>query len=150
MGFLRWFTGNWFIFLQNAGIIGGLLFSGLSLRADTRAWRATNLIAITQNHREIWTQLYTRPELSRILSAHVVLRKKPVTLEEELFVRLLILHLNTSYQAAREGVFTTPERLCADIQHFFSLPIPHAVWQKEKPMQDGDFVGFVESSIKAS
>lgn len=150
MEFLGWLADNWFVFLQSAGIVGGLVFASLSFRADTRARRATNLLAITQHHREIWTQLYTKPELSRVLSPDVDMRKNPATLEEELFVSFLILHLNTSYQAAREGAFTTPERLQADIQQFFSLPIPNAVWQKEKPMQDADFIHFVESAVKGS
>src|SRR5260221_13307070 len=69
MGFLNWASDNWFILLQSLGIIGGLLFTAASLRLDEKTRRVGNLMAITKNHREIWTALYDRPELSRVLDA---------------------------------------------------------------------------------
>ena len=148
MGFIRWLADNWFTFLQSAGIIGGLLFTGFSFRADMRTRRATNLIAITQHHREIWTQLYSKPELSRVLSADVDLHKKPVTLEEELFVSLLILHLNSAFYAARSGMFVNPERLEEDIREFFSLPIPGSVWKRVSTVQNAEFVQFISAILR--
>src|SRR5947209_4326057 len=114
MGFLDGFGKNWFTFLQSAGIIASLFFTGLALRSETRARRITSLFTITQHHREIWTQLYKERELVRVLSPDVDLSRSPVTDEEELFVTLLILHLNTSYRAMREQVFLTPQRLQLD------------------------------------
>jgi hypothetical protein len=35
-----------------------------------------------------------------------------------------------------------------DVAGFFSLPVPKAVWQKAKPLQNHDFAAFVESSLK--
>jgi len=37
-----------------------------------------------------------------------------------------------------------PDGLGRDITWFFSLPIQRTVWGKLKPVQDGDFVRFVE------
>lgn len=31
-----------------------------------------------------------------------------------------------------------------DVAWFFSLPIPKAVWEKLKPLQDEEFVAYVE------
>lgn len=144
MGFLQWISNNWFVLLQSAGISGGLLLTTVSLRDDVKARRVTNLIYMTQHHREIWSQLYTRPELSRVLDPSVNVKLNPVTKEEELFISLLILHLNSSFQAMKVDVLVKPEGLRRDVHMFFSLPVPKAVWETAKTFQDEDFVRFVE------
>lgn len=145
MGFLQWLEQNWFSLFESAGIIGGLLFTAVTLRTDARARRIGNLIAITQHHREIWTHLYTRSELARVLDNAVNLKSAPATNEEELFVNLLILHLNSAYHAMQNGMFVKPEGLQRDIQMLFALPIPRSVWEQAKSFQDADFVNYVES-----
>jgi len=146
MGVLAWVGDNWFNVIQSGGIIAGLLVSAAALRLDANARRVGNLLDVTKNHREIWTYLYARPELSRVLDASADLKRVPITAEEELFVNLLVLHLNSAYQATKRGVYVKPEGLRKDIQTFFSLPIPRAVWEKAKLLQDEDFVRFVESN----
>ena len=116
----------------------------------SQARRIGNLIAITQHQREIWTHLYTRPELVRVLAKAVNLKSAPVTDAEELFVNFLILHLNSAYHAMQTGMFMKPEGLQRDIQMFFSLPIPKAVWETTKQFQDEDFVRFVETNRTAN
>jgi len=150
MPLVVWLGDNWFNVVQSGGIIASLLASAAALHMDANARRVSNLLDITRSHREIWTNLYTRSELSRVLNGNADLRRNPVTRDEELFVNLLILHLNTAYQAMKNGDFAEPEGLRKDIQGFFSLPIPHTVWQKTKSLQDSDFVEFVTSSIPES
>jgi len=147
MGLFQWFSDSWFILLQSCGIIGGLTFTVVTLRDDIKARRVSNLIAITQHHREIWAQLYARPELSRVLDAAVDLDSHPITEEEKLFVGLLILHLNSSYQAMKSGTLIKPEGVRRDMQLFFALPIPHAIWVEVRLMQDEGFVEFVETAL---
>jgi hypothetical protein len=149
MGFLHWVEQNWFSFLQSAGIIGGLLFTAVTLRTDAQARRIGNLIAITQHQREIWTHIYTRPDLARVLDKSADLKAAPVTEAEELFVNFLILHLNSAYHAMQAGMFIKPEGLQRDIRIFFSLPIPKAVWNSAKLFQDEHFVRFVETNHAA-
>ncbi len=72
---------------------------------------------------------------------------KPVTVEESLFVGFLILHLNSAYQAIRNGVMDAPEGLANDIRTFFALPIPRTVWEKKRCYLDAKFVSFVESHL---
>src|SRR5262245_45305825 len=134
MVFFDWLEGNWFTLLQSAGIAGSLVFTAISLRIDARVRRVGNLLALTDQHREIWLQLYRRPELARVLDARADLTNKPVTQHEELFVSLLVLHLNSAYHAIQAGMFLSPEGLGEDIRMFFSLPIPKAVWEEMKPL----------------
>lgn len=145
MSILRLLGDNWFTVLQSAGIIGGLLFTGIALRRDAKGRRIENLIAITANHRDIWRDLYHRPELARVLRAPVDLVRKPISREEEVFVVAVILHMNSVYQATKEGLFQKLSGFPQDIRWIFSHPIPSVVWEKIKSLQDQDFVAFVEA-----
>ena len=145
MGIFVWVGDHWFDVVQGAGIVGGLIFTAHSFRVDTRAEHVANLLEITKAHREIWRELYSRPELFRILDPAPDLVSKPMTPEERLFIGFLILHLNASYKAMKNGVFMSPQGLRKDIQQFFSRPMAKAVWEKMKPLQDADFVRFVEA-----
>lgn len=144
MGILNWVSDNWFNLFQTGGIIASLLFSAAALRLDARARRVGNLMSITKNHREIWTELYHRPELARVLEPKVDLNVAPISRDEDLFIRVLILHLNSVYHAQKDGLLLNLEGLPKDIQGFFSLPLPQIIWEKIKPLQDTDFVDYVE------
>ena len=118
---------HWFTLLQSIGIIAGLLFNALALRADTKSRRATNLITVTAHHREIWSRFAGDPELSRVLELNADLEATPLTQAEELFTRDLILHLNSAYHAMRDGLLMELEGLPRDVRWFCSLPIPSSL-----------------------
>ena len=141
-----WFGQNWFVLLQSAGIIGSLLFTGFTIRSDLKERRIANLFALTQNHRDIWENLFSLPELARVLDPSPDLNRIPITSRERLFVLLIILHLNAAFRAFESGLLKKPEELKRDIHTLFSLPIPYAVWLRMKEFQDAEFVRFVESS----
>ncbi|MHB8524263.1 MAG: hypothetical protein ACYDH9_26380 [Limisphaerales bacterium] len=104
-------------------------------------------MTVTHEHRDIWKEFYYRPGLSRVLATEIDLEKLPVTSEEELFVKLLILHLGSGYHALNEGLIVNPAGLREDIRRFFSLPIPRAVWERIRVLQDAEFVKFVEECL---
>jgi hypothetical protein len=142
-----WLAHNWFVCLQSVGIIGGLLFTGASLRIDAKARRISNLISITEHHRNLLAQVYSQPNLLRTLDETPNLHQKPVTEEERLFVILLIAHLNSAYHATKDGMLLKAGALSKDIRSFFSRPIPKAIWSDVKSFQDKDFVRFVEDCL---
>jgi hypothetical protein len=80
-----------------------------------------------------------------VLDPKANLKEKPVTEEEELFMMLLLVHLSTARHAITDRMLATPEGLRKDINWFFSLPVPNAVWEKVKVRHDESFVAFVES-----
>lgn len=133
--------------LEAVGIVAGLCFTAVSYRDDTKARQVTNLLALTEQHREIWSRLAERRELARVLDASVDVKLAPPTLAEELFVNHLILHLSASFRAIRIGLLLRPEKLRRDIRRFFSLPIPKAVWQQQRQLLDEDFARFVEDCL---
>jgi hypothetical protein len=141
---LQWIGEHWFDLLQSVGIVGGLMFTAYTTRKDDRSRKIANLIAIKQQYREIWQELYERPQLGRVLEKKVNLKAQPASLQEWLFVKLLILHLDTVYHAMKADMFVSLEGLQRDIREFFGAPIPRAIWEKLKPFQDRDFVEFVE------
>ena len=149
MGFDQWIGQNWLALVQTAAVGSGLLFMGITVMLDARARRIGNLIQLTQQHRDLWERLYMQSELARILDPSADTAKLPVTVEEERFVIFLILHLSDTYYAMRAGFYQKLPGLRKDIERFFSLPIPRAVWEKVKDLQDETFVRFVEESFKS-
>ena len=144
MGGLHWLADNWIVMLNAIGVVGGLFFTATSVRSETKTRRIANLLTITANHRDIWSELYDRPGLARVLDPDVNVAKKPVRRIEEIFVIFVILHVYSVYQAMKDGLFVKLEGLSKDIGWLFSLPIPKAIWEKMKALQNEDFVRFVE------
>ena len=142
-----WLAEHWFDLAQTVVLVTGLFATAASLRADTREKKIQNLFDLTSAHREIWSVLYARPQLNRILEANPDVTRQPVTPEEELFVHFLILHLRTSFKARQNGLEFDDDAVGADIRDFFSRRIPRQVWENSKRFQDADFVKFVESKI---
>lgn len=140
----RWFAENWFDLLSAVGIVGSLLFAGFNIRSEARTRRIANLIALTASHRDIWQQMLRHPGIGRVLDASADPAKAPVTREEEVFVNLVIQHLSVVFHAMQDDLTIKPEGLRRDVAWFFSLPIPVAVWDRGRNLQNNRFLTFVE------
>lgn len=143
---LSWINLNWFSIVQALGIIAGLVFTAASFRQVAKGKEVENLLSIAGQHRELWSEARERPELSRILQERAEL-EKPITVEEEEFLNLAIVHFETGWRLAREGTVLTPQTLARDARGFFSLPLPRAVWEKTKQFRNRKFVRFVEQAM---
>ena len=145
-----WIVENWFNLLSAVGITASLLFTAVSLRSETKTRRVANLLTLTQNHREIWSQLFDHPVLGRVLAPDVDLSKVPMTLDERWYANLVIQHVSSAYEAMKSGLAIKPEGLAKDVGWFFSLPIPRAVWRATEYLQNPDFVDFVSECLVLS
>src|SRR5476651_2160463 len=93
-----WVSQNWFTLLSSVGIIGGLWFTAISLRSETKTRRIANLLTITANHRETWKEFFDFPEqLARVIDPTADVMKQPVTPAERLFVNQILSHINSVY-----------------------------------------------------
>lgn len=149
MGATQWIAEHWFDLLQTVGIVGSLLLATYTTRKDERARRIGNSIAINEQYREIWKEVFQHPKLGRVIAKDADVAKQPVSVEEELFVTMIITHLSTIFRAWKHGEFVELEGLQKDVQGFFTLPIPKIVWEEFKPVQDRRFVVFVEKSLRS-
>ena len=147
MGLGRWFSQNWFELFSAIGVIAGLWFTAFSLRSETKTRRVANLLTITANHREIWKVFLNDPDLRRILDASADLVEQPITRDEEVFATMVILHVGSVYYAMKDELVVKLEGLRRDVSQFISLPLPRAVWEKVKLVQNDEFVDFVESCL---
>ena len=138
-----------FAVLQGIGIVAGLGFTAAAFRRDERSRRITNLLALTAEHRDIWSEVYQRDELARVLEPQADLSRAPVTNQEALFVTFLLLHLSATYRAMQMGMFTTRQALAKDIQWFLGLPVPGVVWRQSRSFLEADFVAFVDRCQKS-
>jgi hypothetical protein len=144
MGIGEWILQNWFNLFSSVGIIAGLWFTAFSLRSETKTRRIANLLTITANHREIWKEFLNNPKLARVRDAAADTAKQPVTDAERVFVTFVIHHINSVYYAMSGQLVVKYEGLRRDIAQFFSLPIPQAVWEKTKILQNDALVKFIE------
>jgi len=142
---LSWIENNWFQLLQTIGVVGGLVFTGITIRQSTRARRASDLLSLTDQHRELWNEVYTRPGLERVFAPHADLVGKPVTVAEERFLNEVIVHFQMGWQLATAGSLLTLDAMKADVRAFFALPLPHAVWEATRAGRDAKFIRFIES-----
>ena len=147
MDILPWLGQHWLDLVESAGIVGGLVFTGITVRKDDRAREIDTLISVEEQYKEIWMALYERPQLSRVLKPDLDLSRRPVNDEEGLFVKLLLLHLDTVHRAMEAGMFVEIQGLHQDIRSFLSLPIPSAVWKQIKPFQQKEFADFIETTM---
>lgn len=93
--------------------------------------------------------MFDHPELARVLDASADLSRQPITVVESLYVGLTIQHLGSAYQAMKGGIMIQQDGLCDDVRSFFTLPIPKTVWKETEPLQNKDFVRFVESCLNS-
>jgi hypothetical protein len=144
----QWLAENWFNLFSSIGIISGLWFTAVSLRSETKTRRIANLLTITANYREVWKELFSSPELARVIDPSADLAKQPVTPQEQLFVGQVISHINSVFYATNDDLVVEWEGWRRDIAQFLSLPIPNAVWSATKLLQNQDFAAFIESCLK--
>ena len=142
----QWFTENWFNLFSSLGIIGGLWFTAVSLRSETKTRRIANLLTV--NYREIWKEFFRCPELARVIDPAADVTKQPVTPAEEMFVGLIISQMGSVFYATNDELLVKLEGSRREMKLFFSLPVPKAVWTKSKLLQNQDFAAFIESSLK--
>jgi len=146
----QWFAENWFDVLSTVGIIGSLWIAIITLRSDAKAKRISNLIALTANYIEIRKEHAYNPKLIRVDDPAADVEKQPVTPAEESFVSLVINHASSAYETLKDDLLVKQDGLRRDVQSFFSLPVPNAVWTKVKLLQNQDFAAFIDSSLKGS
>jgi len=144
-----WLEANWLSLIQSVGIVGGLLFTAFTLRRDSKARRASDLLTLAAQHRELWSEVHRRPDLRRINDANVDLVSHPITPEEEEFLNLVFVHIFTTWLLSQGGAMPLLpiESLAVDVRSFVKQPLPHFVWQSSKNSRDPRFVRFVEECI---
>ncbi len=147
--FAAWLNTNWFTLLQSVGIISSLFFTAIAVGRDKAARKRSDLLALTERHQDIWSELHRRPELGRVLEKNPDLLAKPITREEEEYLRIVFVHFYTGYLLAKSGSLMPVGVLAADIRDFFSYPLPRAVWKENAGGLDPKFVAFVNKSLRS-
>jgi hypothetical protein len=144
-----WDGRAWFDLLQTAALLVGLFATVHTLREENRSRKLGNAISLTANHREIWMTMIQHPKLGRVLNAKVNLVKHPPTMEEELFVQMLILHLRTALTARKLRLEPGDENFEVDIRDFFQLKIPRAIWERTRVYQGEELARVIDDAIAA-
>jgi hypothetical protein len=147
-GVFSWVQSNWSNAISAVGIIGSLCFTAGYFREDTKTRQVSNVLAVSERHRILWSDASTRPELSRIFNTDVDLAARPILVAEEEFLNLAFVHFEMGWRLAKSIGTSEINGQQADIRHFFSLPLPHVVWEKTKSNRNPKFVRFVERALR--
>ena len=137
---------NWFDLLQSSFIISGFVLSFIAARNNRCARKLAHLFHINQSHREIWSKIYTYPELLRIKEAHIDLEKHPITEFESRMIKEMIIHIYTIYEAIHNNLIEKGE-MEKDIYDFLRLPIPSVIWEEVKMYHKKQFVDYIDELL---
>ena len=74
---------------------------------------------------------------------------QPMSVAEAEFLDSAILHFETGWRIERLLNRGELKLLARDAGDFFSLPLPHAVWENTKRFRNRKFVRFIETALKA-
>jgi hypothetical protein len=149
VSFTCWLSHNWFNLLQATLTIGTLLFTGFAIRRNSFAQETQNLIDLTRAHREIWSMLFSNPDLQRVLDPNIDISKTTITENEKLLITMVIHHTLCAYEGLARNAIAPIEGMREDVRDFFSRPIPKYVWEGLKKYQNKEFVDFVDGSLEA-
>jgi hypothetical protein len=127
---MGWLEGNWFSAVQSLGIVGGLFFTAVSSRQASRSGRVSNVLALTAQHRDLWSEMHRRPDLGRIFQVEVDFLLEPMTPAEEEFLNTVFVHVNAAWELARLGPLVNLKALRSDMGHFLAHPLPRLAWQR--------------------
>jgi len=147
-GFSSWIESNWSSVVGAAGIIGSLWFTAASFREDSKAKQMANILALVERQRVLWSDANQRQDLQRIFLDNANLYSQPITVAESEFLDLIVLHFETGWRIEQSMDKRNMKGLALDAGEFFSLPLPHGVWEKTKKFRNPHFVQFVEAAIE--
>ncbi len=137
---------HWFNMAQTIFLALSFYLAVRSSKDDKDRQRIDHLythLEIYQKNREI---LAKHPKLISNLK-RTPTKRKPVTDEEYYFVQQTIFQLYITFEAIEAGHLSNSSGLQRDIQSYFNLSIPKAVWKEAKKFHEEDFVDYVEEVL---
>jgi hypothetical protein len=146
-GFLSWVQINWSSAIGAVGIIGSLFFTAAYFREDSKNRLVSNLLAIDERHRTLWSEAHQRKDLERVFQKGADLAARPMSIAEAEFLDSAILHFETGWRLERIMNRGEMKLLARDAGEFFSLPLPSAVWKETEKYRNQRFVRFVERAL---
>lgn len=130
-------------------VVIGASLTIIQITRNVTANRIANLLAVTKNHREIWSMLMDRDELHEIMMTSSKIRKaNELSTEQRLFLNFLLLHMAAAFASTRSGLLTRNKSVSTDVGELMSLPAPFAFWSEQKRFHHKPFARFVDRSIK--
>jgi hypothetical protein len=137
---------QWFDLFQTVGIIAALLLTYRSLRDQAQQLKMSNLLLVTQHHRELWGYMLDHSDLVRVFDKQANIKKTPITERERTFANMVFLHSAACLAAQRAKVMPESNNFAADVAGLFSYPIPRVVWNDVMPFVNPEFARFVKES----
>jgi hypothetical protein len=103
----------------------------ISIRQNTKERRLSNVLTITNHHRELWQNFSHRPELFRVLQPHASLKKIPMTIHERGFVNLIVLHLRPAPQVHNTKTLLLLKPLRRKLKNCGHIPCSSSIYMND-------------------
>ena len=145
--FPSWIQDNWPAAITAIGVIGSLWIGIRTSDRDAKTREKEALDRIAELHERLWTQMSAEPRLQRILQRELNTPADSITVGEEEFINRVMVHFLRAWRDAKDGGMISLEELSKDAGVFFSLPLPHAVWERTKQFRNPRFVQFVGRAL---
>lgn len=145
---LKWFSDNWFTFLQTVVLSLSMIITFLALKKSIRQSKVEIYMSITNSHRDLWTNVYKPSYMKRVFERNVDFEKKPITEKERIFTNMLFLHMAASVKAIQSKVMFNISGVKTDLLDILSYPIPKRVFEENESFYDASFVKFVRKVLK--
>lgn len=134
---------------QALALIFGIIFTVTQLARTARSAKATNLLAITKNHRELWAMALESPELQELIDpAFSVKAAMDLSAKQRYFVNFVLLHMASTYELTRLHVLTKNSEIDRDVGALISLPAFTIMWKDLRPYHPCRFQKYVDKCIK--
>ena len=135
---------QWIDVVQLLSIVIGFGFTIRELRVSSKLRKFDVFWRITQSHREVWRPVVDDASLKRVLLEDVDLEQEPLTVQEEVFLNSVVLHVESVYEAHERGFYSLGKHVTKDIRDFFRLPLPALAWTRIKEYQTKQLLDFID------
>ncbi len=115
--------------VQISILVLGATLTVLQLGRTARAARATNLLAITKNHREIWTFALEHPDTLELMDPEMPFSGiQDLSNDQRQFADFLLLHMASAHALVKRGLLSRNRSDRRDVGGVLALPAFRAIW----------------------
>lgn len=101
--FISYVRENWLNVVTATGVIGSLWIGIKKSNRDAKDKADEKLERAGDRHVELWTRMSKEPGLKRILQTELDVRAEPISVEEEEFINLVMVHFLKTWRLAKNG-----------------------------------------------
>ena len=135
--------------LQICILVVGATLTVLQLGRTARSARATNLLTITKNHREIWTFALDHPDTFELMDPEIPFSGiENLSNDQRQFVNFLLLHMASAHALVKGRLLSRNRSARRDVGGVLALPAFRAIWAELQSYHPARFRRYANKCLK--